>query len=68
MNKKSVGTWLIVAGILAPFVTTQIGIRTGYDVAGVFGGVILLILLLFIGSDLRRGARKNHGPPDGFGS
>ena len=60
MKKKTVGTVLIIAGLLAPFITTQIGIRTGNDLIGVFGGVILLVLLLFIGLDLRRSESKSE--------
>jgi len=56
--KKSLGTFLIVAGFIVPFITVQIGIRIDNDIIGVFGGVILFVLFVFFGLDLRRSARK----------
>ena len=58
MNKKNIGTLLIIVGVLAPFVAIQIGIATGNDIIGVGIGLLLFILLVFFGADLRGSSKK----------
>jgi cytochrome c biogenesis protein CcdA len=61
--KRSIGTLLIVAGLVSPFVLYQIGAwyarRTSdqtWDIIGIVAGIVSLFVLAFIGVEFRRWA------------